>query len=126
MGRLADPLAVGHRDGHGQGVGGVVGGRDGGQPEDRGNHPPDLLLVRRAIAGDRDLDLVWRRLAQIDPMLGGGQQDHPAGLPHGKRGLDVLAEEQALDAHQGRAVSLDQLGDGVMDDPQSLAEDEIG
>ena len=48
-------------------------------------------------------------------MLRGREQDDPAGLADGERGLGVAAEEEALDADDGRAVELDQLAHRLVD-----------
>ena len=81
------------------------------------DHPLDLLLVGRAVAGDRRLDLVRGRLADRPPVLGGGQQHDAAGLADGDRRLGVAREEQPLDRDDRRLVELDQLVDAARGSP---------
>src|SRR6266545_8118725 len=50
-------FAVGRPDRDGQSVGGVIRGRDAGHAQDEGDHPADLLLVGRTVAGHRALHL---------------------------------------------------------------------
>ncbi len=73
------------------------------------DHPLHLLLGRPAVAGHRDLDLVGAVFVHRQAVLRGGQQHHSPRLAHGERGLDVLVEEQPLDAHRVRTVLLDEL-----------------
>ncbi len=59
-------------------------------------------------------------------MLGRSEQHDPTGLPDAERGLDVAREEQALDAHQVRAVECQQLLDQRMDGQQPLRHRQVG
>ena len=74
------PLGVGDADRDRERVGRVVGVRHLGELEDHGDHPPDLLLVRGAVARDADLDLVGRRLADGHARLGRREQHDAARL----------------------------------------------
>ena len=79
--------------------------------EDHLDHPLDLLLVGRAVARDRRLDLVRGRLADRHAVLGRREQHDPARLADGEGRLHVLREEQPLDGDDPRLVERDELVD---------------
>jgi hypothetical protein len=93
----------------------VIGRRRRGQPQQPGDHPRDLLLVRAAVAADGPLHLLRRVRARWDTALSGGEEHHPARLPDGKRGAGVGAEVQLLDRDRVRPVDIEQFAHARVD-----------
>ena len=89
-------------------------------PEDELDHPLDLLLVGGAVARDRALDLVRRRLADRPAVLGRREQHDAPRLPDGHRRLGVPAEEEPLDGDDGRLVEREQVVEERVDREQPL------
>ena len=108
--RASAPLerrAVALADRDRQRVGCVVGRGWLGQPEQPGDHAPDLILAGAPVAAHRPLDLLGGVRARRDAALAGGQQHDAACLADGERRPGVRAEVQLLDRHRVRTVAVD-------------------
>ena len=90
---------VGAADRDRERVRGVVGNAASETPSRRSTMAATCCLVRRAVAADRLLHLVRRRLVDRDARLRRRQQRDAARLADGHRGLHVALEEEALDSH---------------------------
>ncbi len=97
-----------------------------GHAQDHLDHPLDLGLVGRAVAGDGRLDLARRGLDDRHAVLGRGQEHDPAGLADTERGLHVAREEQPLHGQHGRLVEGQQLVDQGVDGQQPVGQARVG
>ena len=105
----------------GQRIRGVLGRRLALEPEDRDDHPADLLLRRAAEAADRALDLRRRVLGRGDARRAAGGERDPARLTDREDRARIETDEERLERRRVGRVAREHLDDALVDAVQALA-----
>src|SRR5450759_3257467 len=119
-------LAVGDADGDGQGIRCVVRFRQLRHSKDRLDHALHLILRGGPVSRSRDLHFIGRRLSNFQLVQSRRQEDDTTSLADGEGRLDVLGEEQPLDAHERGCMQLDQVIQSQVDGLEALRQRKIG